>query len=72
MKLNLIEPLRDLFKDEVRRLGNLIGLNKKIVNKHPFPGPGLGVRLLGEIEKNKLEILREADAIFMEELIKQN
>ena len=70
MKLNLIEPLRDLFKDEVRRLGNLIGLNKKIVYKHPFPGPGLAIRIIGKVTSEKVKILQEADDIFIAELKK--
>ena len=62
----LVEPLRSLFKDEVRALGRQLGLQKKFVERQPFPGPGLGVRIIGEITKEKLEILREADAIFRE------
>lgn len=68
----LIEPLRDLFKDEVRRLALQIGLPEKIVWRHPFPGPGLAVRCLGEITSERLEVLRQADAIFMDELAKAN
>jgi GMP synthase (glutamine-hydrolysing) len=64
----LIEPLRDLFKDEVRRLGLELGLPDALVWRHPFPGPGLAVRCLGEVTARKLEILRQADAIFLEEL----
>ena len=70
MKLDLVEPLRDLFKDEVRRIGIELGLPDEIINRHPFPGPGLGVRILGEVTKNKTLILQEADHIFIEELIK--
>ena len=70
MKLDLVEPLRDLFKDEVRRMGIELGLPKEMINRHPFPGPGLGVRILGEVTKNKTLILQEADHIFIEELIK--
>jgi len=64
----LIEPLRDLFKDEVRRLGLELGLPDELVWRHPFPGPGLAVRCLGEISKDRLETLREADAIVIEEI----
>ncbi|GIW80846.1 MAG: GMP synthase [glutamine-hydrolyzing] [Gemmatales bacterium] len=64
----LIEPLRDLFKDEVRRLGLELGLPEQTVYRHPFPGPGLAVRCLGEVTRSRLETLRQADAIFLEEL----
>ena len=68
MKLSLVEPLKELFKDEVRRIGVELGLASEMVYRHPFPGPGLGVRILGEVKKEFCEILREADAIFIEEL----
>jgi len=68
MALKLVEPLRELFKDEVRRLGLELGLPRDMVFRHPFPGPGLGVRILGEVEKEYADLLREADAIFIEEL----
>lgn len=68
MQLNLVEPLRDLFKDEVRKIGTELGLPNEMVNRHPFPGPGLGVRILGEVKKEYAELLRDADAIFIEEL----
>jgi len=64
----LIEPLRDLFKDEVRRLGSQLGLPDDIVWRHPFPGPGLAVRCLGEVTKERLDTLREADAIVVHEI----
>ena len=66
--LKLLEPLRDLFKDEVRELGLALGLPADIVQRHPFPGPGLGVRILGEVRKDYADLLRRADAIFIEEL----
>ena len=68
MKLQLLEPLRELFKDEVRKLGVELGLPQEMVHRHPFPGPGLGVRILGEIHKSHADLLRRADAIFIEEL----
>jgi len=66
--LKLLEPLRDLFKDEVRELGVALGLPADMVYRHPFPGPGLGVRILGEVKKEYADLLRRADAIFIEEL----
>ena len=68
MPFALIEPLRDLFKDEVRQIGRELGLPEEILVKHPFPGPGLAVRLLGEITREKLETLRGADAVVVEEI----
>lgn len=72
MKLKLLEPLRELFKDEVRKLGLGLGLPYNMLYRHPFPGPGLGVRILGEIKKEYVETLQKADAIFTEELYKHN
>jgi len=68
MNLRLLEPLRELFKDEVRRLGVELGLPYDMVYRHPFPGPGLSVRIIGEVKKEYAEILRRADAIFIDEL----
>ncbi|TVP55543.1 MAG: glutamine-hydrolyzing GMP synthase [Halomonadaceae bacterium] len=70
MKLKLVEPLRELFKDEVRKIGLELGLPYDMVYRHPFPGPGLGVRILGEVKKSYADMLRQADAIFLEELHK--
>ncbi|MCI0654676.1 MAG: glutamine-hydrolyzing GMP synthase [Methylococcaceae bacterium] len=72
MKLKLIEPLRELFKDEVRRIGLELGLPSEMIHRHPFPGPGLGVRILGEVKKEFAELLRKADAIFIDELQKND
>lgn len=68
MKLQLLEPLRELFKDEVRKIGVELGLPSEMVYRHPFPGPGLGVRILGEVKKGYADLLRKADAIYLEEL----
>ncbi len=68
MKLKLLEPLRDLFKDEVRRIGLALGLDASLIHRHPFPGPGLGVRILGEVRREFADVLRQADAIFIDEL----
>ncbi len=72
MELRLLEPLRELFKDEVRKLGIELGLDKKLINRHPFPGPGLAVRILGEVKKDYADILRQADNIFIEMLHERN
>lgn len=70
LKWQLLEPLKDLFKDEVRALGRELGLPEALVNRHPFPGPGLGVRCIGEITKERLDTLRDVDAIFIDEIRK--
>ena len=72
MTLKLVEPLRELFKDEVRKLGVELGLPADMVYRHPFPGPGLGVRILGEVKKEFADLLRQADAIFIEELYRND
>jgi len=72
MALKLLEPLRDLFKDEVRTLGVSMGIPKQSVMRHPFPGPGLAVRILGDITFEKCEILRDCDAILIQELKSNN
>lgn len=70
MKLKLVEPLRELFKDEVRELGKALGIDDELVYRHPFPGPGLGIRILGEITEERIEVLQNADAIVREEIRK--
>jgi len=72
LDFELVEPLRDLFKDEVRKLGNVLGLPEQIVWRHPFPGPGLAVRILGQVTEERLAILRDADEILLEEIIAAN
>ena len=71
MKLKIIEPLRTLFKDEVRKVGKSLGLDEIILNRHPFPGPGLAIRILGEVTKDKVKMLQEADSIFINALIEK-
>ena len=68
MEMELVEPLRLLFKDEVRRVGEELGLPERMVWRQPFPGPGLAIRIIGEVTRERLEILREADAILQEEV----
>jgi GMP synthase (glutamine-hydrolysing) len=65
MKLKVVEPLRMLFKDEVRRVGKSLGLSQDLLGRHPFPGPGLAIRILGDITEEKVQILQEVDAIFI-------
>lgn len=72
MKMSLLEPVRELFKDEVRALGRELGIPEKFLGRHPFPGPGLGIRILGAVNKEMLGTLKKADAIFREELVKHN
>ena len=68
MNLKVVEPLRMLFKDEVRRVGHALGIPQELIGRHPFPGPGLGIRVLGEVTEEKLNVLREADDIFIRSL----
>ena len=70
MKMELVEPLRELFKDEVRALGRELGLHKDFVERHPFPGPGLAIRCPGTITRERLDVLREADAIYLDQIRK--
>lgn len=72
LNLQLLEPLRELFKDEVRKVGIELGIPKELVYRHPFPGPGLGIRVIGEVDEEKVKILQEADDIFIEELNKHD
>lgn len=72
MNLKIVEPLRSLFKDEVRKVGHSLGIIKDLLGRHPFPGPGLGIRIIGEVTREKLDVLREADAIFINALKNYN
>ena len=72
MKLKIVEPLKSLFKDEVRRVGEALGINNDLISRHPFPGPGLGIRILGEVTREKIRILQEVDHIYIEGLKKNN
>lgn len=72
LKFKLLEPLRELFKDEVRKVGLTLGIPKEMIMRHPFPGPGLGIRIIEEVSSDKVKILQEADNIFIEELLKEN
>ena len=72
MKLKIVEPLRALFKDEVRRVGRSMNLPENILNRHPFPGPGLGIRILGDVDEEKVRILQEVDYIFINGLKTNN
>ena len=68
MKLKLVEPLKMLFKDEVRRVGASLGIDRELLGRHPFPGPGLGIRILGEITAEKVSMLQEVDSVFIDGL----
>ena len=72
MGLKIIEPLRELFKDEVRLLGKKLNLNSNLINRHPFPGPGLAIRIPGAINKNKIKLLQEIDKIYIDYLKEKN
>ena len=72
MKLKIIEPLKMLFKDEVRKVGLNLKIDKNIINRHPFPGPGLAIRILGEVTKEKVELLQDVNDIFISELKRNN
>ncbi|HQV00730.1 MAG TPA: GMP synthase (glutamine-hydrolyzing), partial [Bacteroidia bacterium] len=72
MKLKIVEPLKTLFKDEVRLIGKALGLTAVLLDRHPFPGPGLGIRILGDITPDKVEILQQVDSIFINGLRKHN
>jgi GMP synthase (glutamine-hydrolysing) len=72
IKFKLVEPLREFFKDEVREIGRLLGIDAESLNRHPFPGPGLSIRCVGPLKPERIEVLRKADAIFHEELVKRN
>jgi len=72
MKLKLVEPLRELFKDEVRKLGKILGLPDEIIKRQPFPGPGLAIRIIGEVTRERLDILRDADEVVMEEMARKH
>jgi len=72
MSFKLLEPFRELFKDEVRKIGTELGIPAWFINRHPFPGPGLGIRILGEVTPEKVAILQKADDIFLDELHKNN
>ena len=71
-EFQLIEPLRELFKDEVRKIGNKLGLPINLINRHPFPGPGLAIRIIGEVTRDRIDILQEADKIFIDVLHEDN
>ena len=72
MNFRLIEPLRELFKDEVRQVGLELGISKKLIFRHPFPGPGLAVRIIGKITKKRVKVLQKADEIFIDILHEDN
>ena len=68
MNMKLVEPLRELFKDEMRVLGRALGLPRDMLNRHPFPGPGLAIRIPGDITQEKLDLLRQVDAVYLDEI----
>ncbi len=70
--LKIVEPLKDFYKDEVRKIGMILNIDKKALFRHPFPGPGLAIRVIGDVTEKKIEILKKADSIFIEELHKHN
>ena len=72
MKLKIIEPLRELFKDEVRQVGKKLGLNNNLISRHPFPGPGLAIRIPGKIDKTKIKLLQKIDSVYIDFLKKKN
>ncbi len=68
MNLKLVEPIRDLFKDEVKKIGKELNTPESVLKRHPFPGPGLGIRIMGEVTKDRIDVLQKADKIFIDEL----
>ena len=72
MKLKLVEPIRQLFKDEVRKIGRALNIPSALIDRHPFPGPGLGVRIIGEVNELRIQVLQDADLIFIDILLEDN